>query len=72
MLAKASEQAWSPENRPEKGEWFWKDVQAMRDWVGGDEKDVQAVLVDAIEGESVLSPAPLSFGCIHTVPDINR
>ena len=37
---------------PEKGEWFWKDVQRMADWCGGEERGVQPVLVDAIDRES--------------------
>jgi surfeit locus 1 family protein len=36
---------------PEKGEWFWKDVQRMADWCGGEERGVQPVLVDVIDRE---------------------
>jgi surfeit locus 1 family protein len=43
---------WAPVNNPEGNEWFWKDVEGMAEWCGGDEKGVQAVLVDAIESES--------------------
>lgn len=37
---------------PEKGEWFWKDVQRMADWCGGEERGVQPVLVDVIDRKS--------------------
>jgi hypothetical protein len=48
-LSKLIGQGWSPENMPEKGEWFWKDVQRMADWCGGEERGVQPVLVDVID-----------------------
>ena len=51
-LSKLIGQGWSPENMPEKGEWFWKDVQRMADWCGGEERGVQPVLVDAIDRKS--------------------
>jgi hypothetical protein len=37
---------------PERGEWFWKDVERMADWCGGEERGVQPVLVDVIDRES--------------------
>jgi cytochrome oxidase assembly protein ShyY1 len=52
MLAKESEQHWSPDNDSTRNQWFWKDLEAMKDWVGGEGRGVQAVLVEAIEGES--------------------
>jgi hypothetical protein len=51
-LSKLIGQGWSPENMPEKGEWFWKDVQRMADWCGGEERRVQPVLVDVIDRKS--------------------
>jgi surfeit locus 1 family protein len=51
-LSKLIGQGWSPENEPERGEWFWKDVQRMADWCGGEAKGVQPVLVDVIDRES--------------------
>jgi hypothetical protein len=51
-LSKLIGQGWSPENMPEKGEWFWKDVQRMADWCGGEERGVQPVLVDVIDRKS--------------------
>ncbi|WVQ79618.1 hypothetical protein IAT38_001718 [Cryptococcus sp. DSM 104549] len=40
---------WSPDNNLETNEWFWKDVEGMAEYVGGKEKNVQPVLVDAID-----------------------
>jgi surfeit locus 1 family protein len=51
-LSKLIGQGWSPENMPERGEWFWKDVERMADWCGGEERGVQPVLVDVIDRES--------------------
>jgi surfeit locus 1 family protein len=51
-LSKLIGQGWSPENMPERGEWFWKDVQRMADWCGGEARGVQPVLVDVIDRES--------------------
>lgn len=50
---------------PERGEWFWKDVERMADWCGGEERGVQPVLVDVIDREwaarpYTFSPSPLS------------
>jgi surfeit locus 1 family protein len=45
-VGKGSE--WQPDNVPEKGEWFWRDVEAMANFAGGDAKGVQPVLVDVI------------------------
>ena len=50
-LSKLIGQGWSPENMPERGEWFWKDVDRMADWCGGEERGVQPVLVDVIDRE---------------------
>ena len=38
---------FSPENKPETNEWFWKDIESMAAYVG----DTQPVLVDVIDGE---------------------
>lgn len=52
MLLRPGERSvWTPENNKEGNEWFWRDVKAMAEWVGGEEKNVQPVLIDAIDGE---------------------
>lgn len=40
---------WAHENEPENNRWFWKDIPGMAAWLGGEDKGVQAVLVDAID-----------------------
>jgi hypothetical protein len=47
---------------PERGEWFWKDVERMADWCGGEAKGVQPVLVDVIDRESRIR---LPIRCTH-------
>lgn len=54
MLTKADPNAksyFTPDNKPEKGEWYWKDVPAMAEAVGGEARDVQPILIDAIDRE---------------------
>lgn len=41
---------FTPDNHPEKGEWYWVDVDAMAEHVGGDKAGVQPVFVEAIFG----------------------
>ncbi|KAF7311055.1 SURF1-like protein [Mycena chlorophos] len=47
---------FTPDNLPERGEWYWKDVEAMAEYAGGTEANVQPVLVEEIfeghEGEA--------------------
>jgi len=55
MLSKRFSQgkpsSWQPDNKPENGEWFWKDVEGMAEFVGGKEGNVQAVMVEALDCE---------------------
>ncbi|RXW19158.1 hypothetical protein EST38_g6681 [Candolleomyces aberdarensis] len=39
---------FTPDNEPEKGIWYWTDVDAMAQYAGGDEADVQPVYVEQI------------------------
>lgn len=56
MLLRPGERSvWTPENNKEGNEWFWRDVKGMAEWVGGEEKNVQPVLIDAIDGECELT-----------------
>ncbi|KAF7347657.1 SURF1-like protein [Mycena venus] len=41
---------FTPDNRPERGEWYWKDLDAMADYAGGAKANVQPVLVEEIFG----------------------
>ncbi|THH09199.1 hypothetical protein EW146_g8754, partial [Bondarzewia mesenterica] len=39
---------FTPDNHPEKGEWYWADLNAMAEYVGGENANVQQVLVEEI------------------------
>lgn len=45
---------FTPDNHPEKGEWYWADVDAIAEHAGGAEAGVQPVFVEEIFGESYL------------------
>ena len=51
---------FTPENKPEKGEWYWADVEAMAAHVGGEEAGVQPVFIEEVFGE---------FACILQCDD---
>ncbi|KAF7979407.1 hypothetical protein HWV62_42522 [Athelia sp. TMB] len=40
--------SFTPDNHPEKGQWYWTDVQAMADYAGGEAAGVQPVFVEEI------------------------
>lgn len=64
MLMRPGEMGfWTPENKVEGNEWFWRDVVGMAEVAGGEEKGVQPVLVDAIDRECF--PA----GGVHVVQE---
>jgi len=39
---------FTPDNHPEKGEWYWIDVDAMAEYAGGVKANVQPVFVEEI------------------------
>ena len=41
---------FTPDNHPEKGEWYWIDVDAMAEYAGGEKANVQPVFVEEIFG----------------------
>lgn len=41
---------FTPDNHPEKGEWYWADVPAMAEYAGGEQAGVQPVYVEEIFG----------------------
>ena len=45
--------AFTPENEPEIGKWYWNDVEKMADSAGGDAARVQPVFVEQIFGTCV-------------------
>jgi len=42
---------FTPDNKPDGGEWYWTDVEKMAEHAGGEKAGVQAVLVEQIFGE---------------------
>ena len=57
--------AFTPDNHPEKGEWYWIDVDAMAEHAGGEKANVQPVLVEEIFGmcEIISAAACYSHVC---------
>ena len=41
---------FTPDNHPEKGEWYWADVPSMAEYAGGEKANVQPVYVEEIFG----------------------
>lgn len=46
--------AFTPDNHPEKSEWYWIDVDAMAEYAGGEKAGVQPVFLEAIFGACLL------------------
>ena len=45
--------SFTPDNKPEKGEWYWVDVEGIKEWFGGDKNRIQGVFVEALFGKSL-------------------
>lgn len=41
---------FTPDNHPEKGEWYWADIDAMASYAGGLEAGIQPVFVEEVFG----------------------
>lgn len=50
LRTKPARNMFTPENHPEKGEWFWTDIDAMAEYAGGEAAGVQPVFVEEIFG----------------------
>jgi surfeit locus 1 family protein len=46
-----SRNAFTPDNDPQKGIWYWADVDTMVQYAGGESANVQPVFIEAIFGE---------------------
>ncbi|VDB86632.1 unnamed protein product [Peniophora sp. CBMAI 1063] len=46
LRATQARNSFTPDNHPEKGEWFWADLDAMVDYAGGEKAGVQPVLIE--------------------------
>ncbi|RPD82405.1 mitochondrial protein required for respiration [Lentinus tigrinus ALCF2SS1-7] len=54
---------FTPENHPDKGEWYWADIDAMAAHAGGEEAGVQPVFVEEIfEGHAGEASSRLARG----------
>jgi len=64
MLRTAQERnTFTPDNHPERGEWYWKDLDTMAEFAGGPNANVQPVLVEEIfEGHEGEASTRLSKG----------
>ncbi|KAJ6520029.1 mitochondrial protein required for respiration [Mycena sanguinolenta] len=64
MLRTSQERnTFTPDNHPERGEWYWKDLDAMAEYAGGASANVQPVLVEEIfEGHEGQASARISKG----------
>lgn len=49
-----SRNSFTPDNHPDKGEWYWTDVEAMAEYSGGERAGVQPVFVEEIFGKVAL------------------
>ncbi|KAJ8457559.1 hypothetical protein ONZ51_g11458 [Trametes cubensis] len=58
--------AFTPDNHPEKGEWYWADVDAMAAFAGGEAAGVQPVFIEEVFGrQSGSIPATYGPGLIR-------
>lgn len=46
--------AFTPDNRPDKGEWYWVDLNSIAEYAGGEKAGVQPVFVEEIFGKNHL------------------
>lgn len=42
---------FTPDNKPNENRWYWKDIPAMAEDAGGESRNFQPVLIDAIDRE---------------------
>lgn len=42
--------SFTPDNKPEVGEWYWADIDQLTQYAGGQAAGVQPVLIEAIHG----------------------
>jgi len=45
-----SRNTFTPDNHPEDGIWYWADIDAMAEYAGGEQAEVQPVFVEQIFG----------------------
>lgn len=52
LRTKPARNLFTPDNHPEKGEWFWADIDGIAEYAGGEAAGVQPVFVEEIFGKS--------------------
>lgn len=62
-----SRNSFTPDNHPEKGEWYWTDVQAMTEYAGGEQAGVQPVYIEEIFGKSIKLHGRVCFFTIKVI-----
>jgi surfeit locus 1 family protein len=45
---------FTPENRPEKGEWYFLDLDKMTQWFAAKDKSVQGIFLEELFGNHIL------------------
>lgn len=51
LRASQARNSFTPDNDPQKGEWYWTDVDTMSEFAGGGSAGVQPVFIEEIFGE---------------------
>lgn len=51
LRASQTKNMFTPDNKPEAGDWYWADVDGMASFAGGLDNGVQPVYVEALYGE---------------------
>ena len=46
---------FTPDNQPDKNEWYWADVDAMAEYAGGEQANVQPVMIEEVFGACEIS-----------------
>ncbi|KAJ8522036.1 hypothetical protein ONZ45_g1357 [Pleurotus djamor] len=55
--------SFTPDNKPDTGEWFWTDVDAMAAFAGGEDSNVQPVFLEQVfEGHAGEAASRLTSG----------
>ncbi|KAG5654690.1 hypothetical protein H0H81_007446 [Sphagnurus paluster] len=63
LRASQPRNSFTPDNQPEQGNWYWTDVEAMAEYAGGVNADVQPVFIEQIfEGHAGEAGIRLSKG----------
>ncbi|KAF9040475.1 mitochondrial protein required for respiration [Hymenopellis radicata] len=64
---------FTPDNRPEEGQWYWTDIDGMSEYAGGERANVQPVYIEEIfEGHAGEASNNISRGIpVGRAPTVN-